>query len=74
MTDFEVWMGGRRYEGLGSASTLTYYGFDKNSILAEVKRDAEDSHADVFNIYYKKSGNLLGIWEKKGSKWYKRRE
>lgn len=68
MADFEVRFDGWYHRG---NTIQTYYGYSKDSVVRIVKRDADKTHADTFDIFYLGSGKTIGRWEKRGSRWYK---
>ena len=54
-------------------SRKEYRGYSKDSVIRQVKHDANNMYADEFSIYCnsKNSNIYVGSWERKGDKWYK---
>lgn len=50
-----------------------YEGYSKDSVICQVKHDANNMYADEFTIFRKSKNSdvSIGSWERKGNKWYK---
>lgn len=71
MTDFDVRFSGDSYKGM---HIVTYYGYDRDSMIVKAKQDGKANLADEISISHKNNGKYVGCWFRKGSQWYSIKE